>query len=65
MDLKRKIELAEQHIRFISTADDTDSHVRAAALDKLAATIQAERDGIAARLEAKVAAELGKAPAEG
>jgi hypothetical protein len=63
MDLKRKIDLAEKHIRFISTADDTDSAVREAALTHLEQTIAAERQAMGERLQAKIAAQMGLEPA--
>jgi len=55
MNLTRKIQLATQSIESISRHDDEDSTVRSAALDRLSQVIATERDGIAARLRAKVA----------
>ncbi len=60
MDLRRKIELAEQAIRSISTHDDVDLAVRTAALNRLILTIKDERaqaaDRVKARAEELVAA---------
>lgn len=61
MKINRKIELAEQAIRSISQHDDADLNLRAAALDRLAATIEAERLAAQARLQAKIEAQVGAA----
>lgn len=63
MDIKRKIELTEQHVRFISRADDTDVALRAAALDRVAQVVAAERKAMNARLAERIAAEIGGAAA--
>lgn len=62
MDFKRKIELAQQSIRSISMADDKDHAVRAAALSALDDFIIAERNAMQARVDARIADEIG-APA--
>jgi hypothetical protein len=60
MDFQRKLELVEQSIRSISKADDMDAAVRTAALDRVDAFVKAEREAMAARVEAKIKAHLGK-----
>lgn len=54
MKIARKIEIAEQAVRSISMHDDEDAQLRLAALDRLEATIKAEREAIAKRLQAKI-----------
>lgn len=66
MDFKRKIALAQQSIALISTADDQDMAVRSAALDRLDAFILAEREGMKARVAAKIEAHVAESePAAG
>lgn len=60
MDFKRKLELVQASITNISRADDKDSAVRCAALDRIEAFIKAEREAIAARLAAKVESEVAE-----
>ncbi len=55
MDLKRKIELTEQHVRSISRHDDADMAIREAALAKVEKCIAAEREAMAARVAEVVA----------
>lgn len=62
MDIKRKLHLAEQSIRLITRADDTDSAVRSAALDRLGGFIDAERQASHERLTAVI--EEHDSPAE-
>lgn len=58
MDIKTKLTYIEQAVRGISRADDADSIVRNAGLDKIVAFIEAERVAMQERaLEA--AKELG------
>lgn len=61
MHLTRKIEIAEQSVRSISTHDDLDAAVRHAALQRLAQFIDAERKAIDERIAAKVAEHVGEA----
>lgn len=60
MNIKRKIEMAEQAIRSISQHDDADLTIRDAALAKLGATIAAERTAAQARVQERVAEALGE-----
>jgi len=59
MKLNRKLEIAEQAIRSISTHDDEDAAVRDAALKRLEEFIEAERQAAAQRVQAKIAAQVG------
>ena len=59
MDIKRKVELAQQHVKMISQADDVDSHLREAALAKVEKFIANEREAMKTRIEQQ-AAEFGK-----
>lgn len=54
MDIARKLELAEQHIRSISQHDDADMAIRAAALDRLVQRIDAERASMAERVQRRI-----------
>lgn len=54
MDIKSKIKSVEMHVKMISRADDTDSAVRNAALDKVVEMIEAERAEMMARVGEKV-----------
>lgn len=58
MDINRKLELAEQHIRSISRHDEADTTVRGAVLDRLIATIQTEQTEMKARAKAAAAAAM-------
>lgn len=58
MDFQRKIELVQLNVNTISRADDKDSVVRDAALQRLEQYIESERAEMKARLEAKIAAEV-------
>lgn len=60
MDIRRKIEVAQQAIRSISTHDDADLAVRNAALDKLGATIEAEREAAQGRVQGTIDAQLAE-----
>lgn len=63
MNINRKIELAEQALRSLTTHDDVDVAVRHAALDRINAFIQTEREGMNARVQAKIDAAVCDAPA--
>lgn len=66
MDIRRKIEIAQQAIRSISTHDDVDLAVREAALDKLNEFASAERVAAQERVQAAIDAQLDeKADAQG
>lgn len=67
MDMKRKLEIAQQAIRMIAQADDTDSALRSAALDRLSSFIDSERAASKERLDAKFAEhdEVETAPKKG
>lgn len=58
MDMKTKIAYIERDIRNISRADDTDSVVRGAALDKVLEIVEFERKAMQDRV-AKKAEALG------
>jgi hypothetical protein len=58
MDINRKLELAEQHIHSISRHDEIDMAVREAVLDRVIATIKAERGEMQARVKARAEAAL-------
>jgi hypothetical protein len=60
MDLKRKLELLADGVKSISRHDDEDAAVRHAALNLVDAIVKAEREGIDARVAARVAASLGQ-----
>ena len=62
MDIKRKIDLAEQHVRSISRHDDEDMAVRSAALAKVAQFIDAERKAMGERVQARIAVSVGETP---
>lgn len=59
MNIKRKLELLQGSITSIGTHDDEDAAVRLAALDQAEAMIKAEREGIEARVQARIDASLG------
>jgi plasmid maintenance system antidote protein VapI len=63
MDIKRKLELAEQSIRSISTHEDEDAALRHAALDRIAAIVEREKKAIDADLAARIETATGTAPA--
>lgn len=54
MDNATKLARVKREIDMISRADDTDSVIRNALLDQVAAHIEAERVAIAERLAAKI-----------
>lgn len=58
MDMRTKIAYIERDIRNISRADDTDSAVRNAALDRVIEIVEAERKEMMERV-AKKAEALG------
>ncbi len=55
MDIKRKLEIAEQSIRSISTHDDQDSALRIAAMERLEKFIEAERQSMVDRVNESIA----------
>ena len=59
MNIKRKVEIAEQSLRSISQHDDEDMAVRVAALDRVAAFVGSEKAAMQARVDAKIAASIG------
>lgn len=59
MNFQRKIELVQQGIRGISQADDEDTLMRAAALDRIDAFVIAEREAMSARVTAKITETMG------
>lgn len=54
MDIQRKVEIAEQAIRSITTHDDEDSVVRLSAIKHLTKFIEKEATDITTRAELKV-----------
>lgn len=54
MDIRKKIEYAKQSVANITRADDVDSAIRLAALDKLSAFIEEEKTAMAGRVTAAV-----------
>jgi len=54
MHMKRKLELVEQAIKMITRADDVDSAVRQAAVDKVAAFLEAESKEMVTRVESQI-----------
>lgn len=63
MDLKTKIAYAGKSIESIARHDDVDAAVREAALDEVVKKIDAERQAIAERLQAKIGAFSTDTPA--
>ena len=61
MDIKRKLEVAQQAIQSISTHDDEDLAVRNAALDRIVALVEAEKAAAAQRVAERIAAHMGAA----
>lgn len=59
MKLGSKVDIAKRAIESISKHDDEDKDVREAALQALEQFIAAERMAMAARVAAKIAAQLG------
>lgn len=59
MDIKRKIELAQQSIASIARHDDEDLAVREAALNRVGEIIAAERDQMEERVKARIAQTVG------
>ncbi len=64
MDMKRKMQLAEQSIKLITRADDTDSLARAAAVDRLQKLLETEKAELRRRAMAQIDAD-DKKKAEG
>ena len=54
MDNLTKLARVKREIEMITRADDTDSVIRNAMLDQVAAFVEAERAAIAERLQARV-----------
>lgn len=54
MDIRKKIEYAKQSVANIARADDVDSAIRLAALDKLVEFVGVERAAMAERVAAAV-----------
>jgi hypothetical protein len=54
MDIRKKIEYAKQSVANIARADDVDSAIRLAALDKLIEFVEVERAAMAERVVAAV-----------
>ena len=54
MDIRKKIEYAKQSVANIARADDVDSAIRLAALDKLVEFVEVERAAMAERVVAAV-----------
>lgn len=50
MDIRKKIEYAKQSVANIARADDVDSAIRLAALDKLVEFVEVERAAMAERV---------------
>lgn len=50
MDIRKKIEYAKQSVANIARADDVDSAIRLAALDKLIEFVEVERAAMAERV---------------
>jgi len=59
MEIKRKLELLKSNLVSITSHEDEDAAVRLAALDQVDAMVKAEREGIAARVQARIDASLG------
>lgn len=59
MNIKRKLELLKLSLVSISSHEDEDAAVRLAALDQVDAMVKAEREAIAARVQAHIDASLG------
>ena len=59
MKIQRKLEIAEQAIRSITTHDDEDAAVRDAALKRLEAFIESERQAAAERVQKKIDEQVG------
>ena len=54
MDIRKKIEYATQSVANIARAEDVDSAIRLAALDKLVEFVEVERAAMAERVAATV-----------
>lgn len=62
MNIQRKLELVEQHVKLISRAEDTDSGVREAALKRIEAFVESERAEMSERVQAHIEANVAVKP---
>lgn len=62
MEMKRKVELAQQSIAFISRHDDADMAVREAALKRIETFIASEREQMGVRVAEKIESSVGAEP---
>lgn len=61
MDITRKVEIIKAGVESLARHDDMDAAVREAALDRVVAIVELERQAARDRVQAKIEAALGAA----